>query len=156
LAKSMFEVGHEAPDFQTVDHNGEPVRLTQFRGKAVVLFFYPKDDTPTGTQEACSFRDFSGDFDRSNAVILGVSGDGANSHQEFVRKYNLPFRLLGDRSGEIRRSFGVGRILGLIPHRTTFIIDGNGIVREIGRLQGDADEHIRRSLARVRELHAIA
>jgi peroxiredoxin Q/BCP len=156
LSKETTEIGQEAPDFQATDQDGTQVSLSQFRGKSVVLYFYPKDDTPTCTQQACSFRDFSSDFDSSNAVILGVSGDAAASHQAFIRKYNLPFRLLTDRTGDIRRKFGVGKILGLIPHRTTYIIDGHGIIREVIRLQGDADEHIRRSLSRVRELHAIA
>lgn len=100
--------GEPAPDFTAKDQNGKVVHLSDFRGKPVLLYFYPKDDTPGCTKEACTFRDEYSKFQKMGAVILGVSRQDAKSHQEFRAKYHLPFDLLTDEDGSLAKSFGVG------------------------------------------------
>ena len=131
----MPEVGDAAPAFDAVDGDGAPIRLSDFAGRTLVLYFYPKDSTPGCTAEACDFRDQQPDFAGVNAAVVGVSRDTPASHQKFAAKYNLPFRLLSDRDEAVCRAYDVirekslyGRI-GLGVERTTFVIDGQGIIR---------------------------
>ena len=111
--------GAKAPEFSLVAHNGETIRLSQLQGKWVVLYFYPKDDTPGCTKEACNFRDQLPNFKKKKAVILGVSKDGQDSHQKFVDKFSLPFLLLSDTNGQASKAYGV-------VNRSTFLIDPQG------------------------------
>jgi peroxiredoxin Q/BCP len=133
----MVKEGTTAPSFKTTDANGEPVNLKDFRGKKVVLYFYPKDDTPGCTKEACSFRDAFSKFTKQGITILGVSPDSEKSHQKFTAKYNLPFTLLADTDHSIADAYGVygekkfmGRTyMGI--HRTTFLIDEKGKIKKV-------------------------
>ncbi|MFC5558790.1 thioredoxin-dependent thiol peroxidase [Ureibacillus thermophilus] len=127
-------VNQKAPDFTLHNEKGEPVSLSDFRGKKVILYFYPKDMTPGCTTEACDFRDHHESFEELNAVILGVSGDSAERHKKFIEKYNLPFSLLVDANHEVCEKYGVWVLkknygkeyMGI--ERSTFLIDENGIV----------------------------
>jgi peroxiredoxin Q/BCP len=129
--------GQKAPDFKAKDQNGNLVSLKDFQGKKVVLYFYPEDDTPTCTIEACNLRDNYDDLKKAGLVILGVSPDDKKSHKKFEEKYNLPFTLLEDPEKKIIDKYGVwgeknlyGRkYMGLF--RTTFLIDENGIIIKI-------------------------
>ena len=133
----MVKEGTTAPSFKTTDANGEPVNLKDFRGKKVVLYFYPKDDTPGCTKEACSFRDAFSKFKKQGITILGVSPDSEKSHQKFTAKYKLPFTLLADTNHSIADAYGVygekkfmGRTyMGI--HRTTFLIDEKGKIKKV-------------------------
>jgi thioredoxin-dependent peroxiredoxin len=133
----MIAVGHEAPDFTLPDQVGVVTRLSELRGAPVVLYFYPKDDTPGCTKEACAFRDdFSGYLARG-ATILGVSPDSSSSHAEFARKFGLPFTLLADDERKVCEAYGVWKEKNLYGRksmgveRTTFVIDAHGIVRAV-------------------------
>lgn len=129
--------GQKAPDFKAKDQNGNVVALKDFRGKKVVLYFYPEDDTPTCTVEACNLRDNYSELKKAGLVILGVSPDDRNKHKKFEEKYNLPFTLLEDPDKKIIDKYGVwgeknlygNKFMGL--HRTTFLIDENGIIIKI-------------------------
>jgi peroxiredoxin Q/BCP len=144
---SQPATGAPAPDFELPDQNGQPVRLSQFRGNsAVVLFFYPKDDTTGCTKEACAFRDRSDRFRAAGAVVLGLSSDPPGSHAAFATKYHLPFTLLSDREGRVRRLYGVRATFGIIPGRATFVIDREGILRHIFSDQFHPERHIEEAL----------
>jgi peroxiredoxin Q/BCP len=139
-------VGDEAPDFTLPAHTGEQVTLSERRGGWVVLYFYPADDTPGCTKEACSFRDSYEDFTDVGATVIGVSGDSLDSHKKFAEKHQLPFTLVADESGELRERYGTGKTLGLFPGRVTFVIDPEGIVREVYNSQLLAHKHHRKAL----------
>ena len=117
-------VGTTAPSFTTIDDEGNSVSLSDFQGKVVVLYFYPKDDTPGCTKEAQSFRDNYEQYQSKDMVVLGVSMDDKTSHQQFKEKYGLPFRLLVDSDGAITKAFDVDG--GGYSKRVTYIIDGEG------------------------------
>ncbi len=99
--------GTAAPDFSSIDQNGQSIKLSDFRGKKVILFFYPKDNTPGCTKEACAYRDASQNFEANNTVILGVSPDNEKSHKKFIDKFDLPFQLLCDTDKDICEAYGV-------------------------------------------------
>jgi peroxiredoxin Q/BCP len=130
----VVEEGSEAPDFELKSDAGETVKLSQFRGRPVVLYFYPRDDTPGCTKEACAFRDSYDEYLARDAVILGVSRDDEESHQKFKQKYDLPFTLLSDPDHEVADSYGVwqekklyGRTsMGIV--RSTFVIAPDGTI----------------------------
>ncbi len=130
----MVEEGSQAPDFELKSDAGEPVKLSQFRGRPVVLYFYSRDDTPGCTKEACAFRDSYDEYLSRDAVILGVSRDGEESHQKFKQKYDLPFTLLSDPDHEVAEAYGVwaeksmyGRkSMGIV--RSTFVIAADGTI----------------------------
>ncbi|KYC40613.1 alkyl hydroperoxide reductase [Scytonema hofmannii PCC 7110] len=117
-------VGNDAPNFTVKDTNGNTVSLSDFKGKTVVLYFYPKDDTPGCTKQACSFRDASADYQGKDVVVLGVSADDEASHQAFTQKYNLNFPLLADTQKTLINAYDVDG--GGYAKRVTYIIDGNG------------------------------
>ena len=148
-----LRVGQEAPDFTLPDRDGKMVRLSEFRGrKAVVLYFYPKDNTPGCTKESCAFRDSYQDFLDAGAEVIGVSGDDSSSHERFATKYNLPFVLLSDRGGQVRAKYGVPATLGLLPGRVTFVIDRDGIVRHTFNSQFQPTQHIAEAITALRQL----
>jgi len=128
----MVEEGKPAPDFEATTDSGERVKLSDFRGKPVVLYFYPKDDTPGCTVEACGFRDTYSEFEQRGAVVLGVSPDDEASHARFKEKFDLPFTLLADPEHDVAEKYGVwgekkyrGRTYMGVS-RSTFIIDAEG------------------------------
>jgi len=132
----MIEKGSTAPDFTLPDDRGQLVSLSDLRGRKVVLYFYPKDDTPGCTVQACDFRDALPDFEGLGAVVLGVSADGLESHQAFRRKHGLNFPLLSDEGHEMLQAYGVWKphpVYGMNIERSTFLIDGDGVVREVWR-----------------------
>ena len=133
----MIEEGQQAPDFALESDGGETVRLSDLRGKHVVLYFYPKDDTPGCTTQACGIRDAYGEFERAGAVVLGVSPDSVAKHVKFREKYGLPFTLLADTEHEVSERYGVwgektfrGRTyMGV--NRSTFVIGPDGTVARV-------------------------
>ncbi len=149
---ASIQVGDRAPDFTLPAQTGAQVSLAGFRGKAVVLFFYPKDGTAVCTKEACSFRDAYEDFVQAGAVVIGVSSDSAESHHAFASSHRLPFVLLADTDGSVRKAYGVPKTLGIMPGRVTYVIDKAGIVRHVFSSQFAADRHVAEALAVVRQL----
>jgi len=151
-AKSV-QVGDHAPDFTLPNQSGEPVRLSDFLGKTdIVLYFYPKDDTSGCTAEACSFRDSYEVFKDAGAEVIGVSSDSAESHQRFAAKNRLPFTLLSDAGGALRKRYGVPTTFGLLPGRVTYIIDKQGVVRNIFSSQFTPEKHISEALKTLQAL----
>jgi peroxiredoxin Q/BCP len=139
----MLQVGQKAPDFTLKTTTGETFRLSELRGRHVVLYFYPKDDTPGCTAQACSFRDQYEDFKDLGAEVVGISSDSEKSHQKFTAKHNLPFQLLADENGEVRKLYEVPRaMLGLLPGRVTFVIDKNGVIQYIFNSLTGATDHV--------------
>jgi peroxiredoxin Q/BCP len=126
-----MKTGDRAPDFELLTNQGSTVRLADYRGKkAIVLYFYPKDETTGCTVEACSFRDEYEDFSAAGAEVIGVSDDSVDSHQKFAAHYRLPFVLASDPGGVLREKMGVTKTLGLLPGRVTFVIDKAGVIRD--------------------------
>lgn len=133
----MLKAGDKAPDFSLISDEGKNVSLKDFKGKKVILYFYPKDDTSGCTKEACSFRDNIKIVNKKNAVVIGVSKDDTKSHQKFKKKYDLPFTLLSDENLDMLKKYEVwkeksmyGRkYMGIV--RTTYIIDEKGKIRDI-------------------------
>lgn len=150
-----LKIGDKAPDIQAVDHNGQPLSLSQFRGSKVILYFYPKDDTPGCTAEACNLRDNYDSLLQQGFKIIGVSADSAKSHQKFVSKYNLPFPLIPDTDKKIVNDYGVwgrkkfmGREYDGI-NRATFIISEDGNILNIFE-KVDTKEHAAQILAELK------
>ena len=144
---AVLGVGDPAPDFALASSTGETVRLSDYRGKAeVVLFFYPKDNTPGCTMEACTFRDSHEAFREAGAEVIGISSDSADSHRRFAERYRLPFVLLSDAGGSVRARYGVSRTLGLFPGRVTYLIDRDGIIRHIFSSQFQPWRHVPEAL----------
>ncbi len=133
----MLEVGTKAPDFTLNDKDGVPVSLSDFRGKKVVLYFYPKDNTPGCTRQACAFAGAYEGFKEANAVVIGISKDSVASHQKFAEKYALPFLLLSDPERTAIEAYGVwqekknyGKVsMGVV--RSTYVIDENGMIEKV-------------------------
>ena len=133
----MLQVGDKAPNFTLPNENGELVSLEDLRGKSVIVYFYPKDSTPSCTKEACSFRDTIEQYEEKNTVILGISKDSQKSHKNFKEKFNLPFPLLSDPEGDVIKAFGAwgekkmyGKTYeGIL--RYTYLLDEEGVVKEI-------------------------
>lgn len=134
---SKLNIGDKAPDFAAHDQNGKPISLKQFKGKKVVLYFYPKDDTPGCTKEACSFRDGYNELKKAGYEVLGVSVDSVQKHKKFEEKYALPFTLVSDEAKEIVEAYGVWgkkKFMGreyMGTNRVTFVIDEKGKITSI-------------------------
>ena len=145
--KGKVKVGDAAPDFTLPSQTGASVSLNDFLNKkSIVLYFYPKDNTPGCTTEACSFRDSYEVFKDAGAEVIGVSSDTPESHQQFAKQHRLPFTLLSDGHGDIRKRYGVPTTFGLLPGRVTYIIDKQGIVRHIFSSQFTPEKHITEAL----------
>ena len=139
----MVEEGKPAPDFELQSDSGETVKLSDLRGKPVVLYFYPKDDTPGCARQACGIRDAWGEFQRAGAEVFGISADDQASHERFKSKYELPFTLLADPEHKLGEPYGVGQEGKRSYERSTFVIDADGkVVRIMRRVNPDrhADE----------------
>jgi len=142
-----LQPGDVAPDFSGIDQNGEQIKLSDFRGKKVVLYFYPKDDTPGCTAQACNLRDNYDQLLKEGFVVLGISKDNEKSHRKFIDKYNLPFSLIADTDTKINEAYSVWAEKSLYgktywgTNRTTFVIDEEGKIAEIIR-KVDTKNHI--------------
>ena len=147
--------GDKAPDFTLPSQSGEQVRLYDRLGeRLVVLYFYPRDDTRGCTAEACGFRDSFEDFTDAGAEVIGVSSDSVDRHAAFAGKHKLPFTLLSDKGGQVRKSYGVPAVLGMVPGRVTFVIDREGTVRHSFNSMTNIGQHVSDALRIVRELQA--
>ncbi|HSN04271.1 MAG TPA: thioredoxin-dependent thiol peroxidase [Nitrospira sp.] len=142
-------IGEKAPELSLPDQEGKTVSLKDFKGKQVVLYFYPKDDTPGCTQESCDFRDSMAPIKKAGAVVVGVSFDGQTSHQKFIKKFSLPFTLLSDEQKTVAKAYGVYKEKSMYGkkywgiERSTFVIDQKGLIKAIFRkvkVTGHVDE----------------
>jgi peroxiredoxin Q/BCP len=147
------KVGDKAPDFKLPSQMGDKVTLSEYLGKKnVVLYFYPKDETRGCTREACEFRDRYDVFTGLGAEVLGVSSDTLESHKSFATHHGLPFLLLSDEGGKVRKLYGVPSSMGIIPGRVTYILDKKGFVRHIFNSQFQPEKHIEEALKVLKEL----
>jgi peroxiredoxin Q/BCP len=156
MAKAV-EPGDKAPDFSLPDQAGRTVRLRDFRGRPVVLYFYPKDNTPGCTKEACDFRDAEAAIGKAGAVVLGVSLDDEASHQKFIAKFSLPFSLLCDEEAGVSKAYGVYKEKSMYGRkywgieRSTFVIDDGGVIKAAFR-KVKVDGHAREVLAALKNV----
>jgi len=149
--KDRVKVGSVAPDFTLPSQAGEMVSLKDFLGrKSVVLFFYPKDDSPGCTREVCAFRDYFEEFGKLDAEVIGISSDSVESHKRFAVEHDLSFTLLSDEGGNIRRLYGVPKTFGLFPGRVTYVIDREGVVRHVFASQLSVKRHVQEALTALR------
>ena len=147
------KVGDKAPDFTLPSQLGDTVTLSEFFGKKnVVLYFYPKDESPGCTKEACSFRDNYQELTNLGAEVLGVSGQSVESHKSFATHYGLPFILLSDGDNQVRKLYGVPSTMGVVPGRVTYIIDKQGVVRSIFSSQTHAERHVEEAKKALKQL----
>ncbi len=153
-----MKIGDRIPSFELQDQNGRLVRFDDVRGKGpIVLFFYPKDETPVCTAEACSFRDNYADFAAVGAVVIGVSSDDVASHKRFADRHQLPYTLLADVGGEVRTRLGVPKgMFGLMDGRVTYILDSDGVVVHVHHAALQAQAHVTRAMATVKRLSGPA
>lgn len=136
-------VDEAAPDFSLKDQDGKTVKLSDFKDKKnVVVYFYPKDNTPVCTKESCSFRDAYEVFKKMGAEVIGVSGDSVESHKKFAEEHRLPFTLLSDEDGKLRKAWGVPKTAKVMPGRVTYVIDKQGVVKHIFNSQMDSSKHV--------------
>ena len=147
-----IEVGDQVPTFSLKNQNDEIFTVNQRIGKPMVIYFYPKDDTPGCTKQACRFRDDFENFNDLGALVIGISADSVASHKKFEEKYNLPFILLADTENVVRNLFGVPKNLFLIPGRVTYVIDKNGIVQYVFNSQLNAEKHIENALKKLKAI----
>ncbi|WP_151088680.1 peroxiredoxin [Hymenobacter baengnokdamensis] len=151
----MLQLGNQAPDFSLLTDKGDMFHLAAQRGKPVVLYFYPKDDTPGCTAEACAFRDQYAYFLDLGAVVVGISSDSEASHRKFSQKHRLPFPLLADTGGQLRKQYEVPRaLLGLLPGRVTFVLDKEGKIAYIFNSLSGATDHVSKTKEVLRGLAA--
>ncbi len=146
------EVGDKVPTFELLDQHGNTVAISPEKGNAMVIYFYPKDDTPGCTKEACKFRDDFEDFKDLGVEVYGISADSVESHKKFAEKYNLPFQLLADSKNKVRKLFGVPSSFLILPGRVTYVIDKEGVVRYIFNSQFSAEKHIENALEILKDL----
>ncbi len=149
-----LKIGDPAPDFTLPDQDGQPVRLSDLRGRQVIVYFYPKDDTPGCTTQACGFRDAQPRISDANAVVLGISPDNAKSHVKFRTKQKLPFTLLSDEDHAVAEAYGVWGERSLYGHkfmgiiRSHFVVDANGILSDV-QVKVSPKDSVARALAAV-------
>ena len=149
VVESLLKIGQKAPAFSLMNHAGKKMTLKDFAGKKLVIYFYPKDDTPGCTKESCDFRDHFARVGKTGAAVIGVSKDSVASHLKFKTKYSLPFDLLSDEEGKMCEAYGVWKEKSMYGRkymgieRTTFIVDENGKISKIypkGSVTGHGDE----------------
>ncbi|KAM7256406.1 hypothetical protein ACFE04_012147 [Oxalis oulophora] len=139
--------GQIPPNFTLKDQDGRSVSLSKFKGKPVVVYFYPADETPGCTKQACAFRDSYEKFKKAGAAVVGISGDSPSSHKAFATKYKLPYTLLADEGNKVRKEWEVpGDFFGALPGRQTYVLDRNGVVRLIYNNQFEPEKHIDETL----------
>jgi peroxiredoxin Q/BCP len=147
------KVGDKAPDFTLPSQLGDDVTLSEYFGKKnVVLYFYPKDESPGCTREACTFRDSYEELTSLGAEVIGVSSQSVESHKSFATHHGLPFILLSDAGNKVRQLYGVPSTMGMIPGRVTYIIDKKGLVRHIFSSQTQAEKHVEEAVKTLKEL----
>jgi thioredoxin-dependent peroxiredoxin len=146
------KVGDIAPDFTLTSQTSAAVSLSDFRGKPLILYFYPKDDTPGCTAESCAFRDQYEVFTNAGAAVVGVSNDSPESHQKFATRYQLPFTLLSDPGDKVRKAYGATALFGFFPGRITYLIDGNGVVQLVFDSMLNFKGHVEESLKALQQL----
>ncbi len=144
-------VGDRLPEFEVKDHRGQTIRTADLRGRWAVIFFYPKDNTPACTAQACAMRDQHEQFGTLNATVIGVSGDSDRSHESFASRNRLPYSIVSDGDGGLRRAFGVPKKWFFLPGRVTYIADPSGVVR--GMFSGwlNVAEHVKRAMQTIAE-----
>lgn len=147
MAENKLKKGDQLPHFILNDENHLPVNISSIKGRYLVLYFYPKDDTPGCVKEACSFRDAFAELADAGAVVYGVSNDTPDSHTQFKVKYRLPFSLLSDTGGELRKLLGVPNdLFGLLPGRVTYIFNPEGRLVDIFKSQLSPEKHVEEAL----------
>jgi len=147
MTEKKFQIGDQLPHFILKDENYQPINISSRRGKFLVLYFYPKDETPGCIKEACSFRDSYRDFVDAGAFVYGVSSDKPNSHAMFKAKYQLPFSLLSDTDGELRKLLDVPSVLfGLLPGRSSYIFDPEGRLVKVFNSNFLPEKHVKEAL----------
>ena len=152
MAKQLSK-GDQIPEFKLQDQNEQEINITDRIGVPLVIYFYPKDDTPGCVKEACSFRDQFDVFKDYGAEVIGISGDSPSSHARFAKKYRLNFTLLSDKGGRVQKLFGVPKSLfGLLPGRVTYIVDKEGIIRHTFNSQFNAEKHVDEALKIIKSL----
>jgi peroxiredoxin Q/BCP len=147
------KVGDKAPDFTLPSQLGDNVTLSEYFGKKnVVLFFYPKDESPGCTREACTFRDNYEELTSLGAEVIGISSQSVESHKSFATHHGLPFILLSDGENKVRQLYGVHSTMGIVPGRVTYIIDKKGVVRHVFSSQTQAEKHVEEAIKTLKEL----
>ncbi len=150
---NKIEIGSRAPEFSLPDQRGRRVNLTDYLGKTnLVVYFYPKDESFGCTKEACSFRDNYEVFKEAGAEVIGISSDDISSHQAFAANHKLPFILLSDKDKSVAEKYGVGKSLGILPGRVTFVIDRQGIIRMMFSSQLNFEKHISEALESLKQI----
>lgn len=145
--------GSVPPPFTLKDQDGKNVSLSKYKGKPVVVYFYPADETPGCTKQACAFRDSYEKFKKAGAEVVGISGDDPTSHKAFAKKYRLPFTLLCDEGNKVRKEWGIpGDLFGTLPGRQTYVLDKNGVVQLIYNNQFQPEKHIDETLKLLQSL----
>lgn len=149
-----ISIGDKCPTFELNDQEGKLRKREEFlTKKALVLYFYPKDDSPGCTAQACSFRDAYEEWLEVGAEVIGVSGDTLEQHKKFAKKHNLPFTLLADTNNKLRKQMGVPtNLFGLIPGRVTYVIDNQGVVKGLFNSQLDVKGHVKKALEIIEKL----
>jgi peroxiredoxin Q/BCP len=152
MTENHLKPGDKLPHFILNDENHQPVNISSIAGKFLVLYFYPKDETSGCIKEACSFRDSFQDLVDAGAVVYGVSNDKPDSHALFKQKYKLPFSLLSDTGGELRKLLGVpGDLFGLLPGRVTYIFSSEGRLLQVFKSQLSPEKHVKEALKIIRK-----
>ncbi|KAJ9538739.1 hypothetical protein OSB04_031472 [Centaurea solstitialis] len=147
IVAAKVNKGSVPPSFTLKDQDGKNVSLSKFKGKPVVVYFYPADETPGCTKQACAFRDSYEKFKKAGAQVVGISGDDAASHKAFAKKYRLPYTLLSDEDNKVRKDWGVpSDLFGTLPGRQTYVLDKNGVVQLIYNNQFQPEKHIDETL----------
>lgn len=151
MTERKLNVGDHLPHFIMNNENHEPIDISSFTGRYLILFFYPKDDTPGCVKEACSFRDSFKDLEDAGAIVFGVSADTPDSHMQFKSKFKLPFPLLSDTGNELRKLLGVPfDLFGLLPGRVTYIFDPEGRLIHMFKSQLAPEKHVKEALKIIR------
>jgi peroxiredoxin Q/BCP len=141
------KIGDKAPDFTLPSNTEENITLSEFFGKKnLVIFFYPMDESPVCSREAEAFRDLNESFKELNAEVIGISSQTVDSHKSFAKRHSLPFILLSDPSNKVRKQYGITSTLGIVPGRTTFVIDKEGIIKYIFSSQWQPTKHAKEAL----------